>query len=409
MEVGANDGQSWSNTWHLAEMGWRGLYYEPVRTLADKCRQRHVDNNVTVIQKAVGSTNGKTKLYLGESASTLDYVARNDTFGYGNNPENFIWVDCVTLNASLAEQNIPHDFDLLVIDVDGDEVGVLRGLNLDTWRPGMIIIETCKRHPNESWRFNVRGIEARLNVYYTEIYQDHINSIYVRKDAEVVSLFQSKISTILKIGGWYSCTEFVETGTGAGDTLDQVFPYFNHCWSVELNAEYVGHARERFEDAPSITLLQGDSGEKMAEILPQLKGVPLFFLDAHYCGGYSAMGSKETPILAELETILKNVPNAVILVDDFKSFLSNANYPKPDDVKKFVLSIRPKGVFEILAEGGGMFLILPTKRKPVADRELKQVSSRVVRQAWIKPAVSQAEKKEERSFERAPILYGPYR
>lgn len=184
VEVGANDGYSWSNTWHLAEMGWKGLYYEAMPALAEACRKRHAANKVKVVQACVGEFYGKTKLFLGAGATTSFKVAQENTFSYGNSPERFVISQVVSLNQSLVEQHIPHNFHLLVIDVDGDEVGVLRGLDLFAWKPRMIIVETNKAHPIVSWRFNAEVIDSLLLPWYNEVYFDHINSIYVRKDAK---------------------------------------------------------------------------------------------------------------------------------------------------------------------------------------------------------------------------------
>lgn len=409
VEVGANDGYSWSNTWHLAQAGWQGLYFEPVEELANICWQKHICNNVEVIQAAVGSFDGFTKLYTGEGATTSDYVARNNTFGYGNSPDKFVMVPACTLNTALRDHEIPHDFDLLVIDVDGDEVGVLRGLDLSLWCPTMIIIETSKDHPNKSWRFNCQGIEARLKAQYQEIYHDHINSIFVRKDADMLSLFRSKVELILKVAGWYNCTTFVETGTGGGDMLDEVYPYFQQVYSVELDPNLYRNAQGRFWNAANVQLYHGDSGAVLAQIVPTLKGVTLFYLDAHFSGLGTARGSKETPILAELQTILKSPGSGyVILIDDLKHFIGTNDYPTQAALKKFTLDIRPKAEVEIIADGGGMILIVPGKKKRNLTRKLEVVTLRAVGGVMARPG-QQAPGFTPRSFERPPILYGPYR
>lgn len=164
VEVGGNDGYSWSNTWGLAETGWRGLYYEPVAELAEKCRMVHRKNNVQVIQACVGEFDGFTKLFQGQGCTTNPFVAENNVFLYGNSLDKFIVSKVVSLNTSLKEQGIAHNFELLVIDVDGDEVGVLKGLDLRTWAPQMIIIEANRGHPNPGWDFNADRIDNILSL-----------------------------------------------------------------------------------------------------------------------------------------------------------------------------------------------------------------------------------------------------
>ena len=53
----------------------------------------------------------------------------------------------------------------------------------------------------------------------------------------MATLFESKRDLILKVGGWYGCKNLVETGTGMGDMLAQVYPYFSEVHSVELLPE----------------------------------------------------------------------------------------------------------------------------------------------------------------------------
>lgn len=411
VEVGANDGYSWSNTWHLAQAGWQGLYFEPVEALAKKCAAKHAKNNVTVVQAAVGSFDGEAKLYTGEGATTSDHVARNNTYHYGNSPDKFIMVPACKLNTALENMEIPHNFDLLVIDVDGDEVGVLRGIDLSLWRPIMVIIEACKTHTNQDWRFNCRGIEARLGCHYREIWHDHINSIFVRKDLDMQTLFENKRDTLLRVGGWYGCVNFVETGTGHGDMLAAVHAYFKAAHSIELDPALYQQAQARFRNVSNVMIYPGDSGTVLPRILPFLEGTTLFYLDAHFSGLGTAKGSKETPILAELKTLLAPGSKAIILIDDLKHFTGQHDFPTIPDLEKYARGLQAKLLFEVLPDGGGMILIAPVSRKRNLTRKLIQVAP------VVKPAqpviaeggtVSQPDY-DKHKWERGPILYGPYR
>ena len=180
VEVGGNDGYKWSNTWGLAEAGWRGLYYEPDKEMADKCRITHANNNVYVADIAVGSHNGITKLYKGQGgATTSRRVSETDIFDHGNSKNNYELAKVCALNQSLPQHEIPNEFELLVIDTNGDVMAVLNGLNLNIWHPKMIIVETHKDHAG--WNFEAAEIDERLSPHYKEIYHDSINSIYICK------------------------------------------------------------------------------------------------------------------------------------------------------------------------------------------------------------------------------------
>lgn len=223
----------------------------------------------------------------------------------------------------------------------------------------------------------------------------------------MASLFDSKRNTILKYAGFYGCSTFVETGTGGGDMLDAVYPYFKQAYSMELDPGLFAEAKNRFSGASSVKLYLGDSSRILPAIMPLLKGLVFYYLDAHYSGGFTAQGSKETPIQEELEAILSvgAGANAIILIDDLADFYRNPAYPKPADLKVFIDQLRPGMDFEILKEGGGMLLVTPAKKKRDEKRKLVQVVEKVAAGA----KVSEAKPFEPRTFERPPMLYGPYR
>lgn len=134
----------------------------------------------------------------------------------------------------------------------------------------------------------------------------------------------------------------VETGTYFGEMIEGLRTEFPRIFTIELSEELHALARRRFQPYPHIQVIQGDSGERLAEILPKLDGPALFWLDGHYSGGLTALGSSETPILKELGHILE-APDLghVIVIDDARDFGHDPSYPSCETVKDFVLSRRP--------------------------------------------------------------------
>ena len=56
VDVGAHDGQLFSNTWGLARAGWAGLLIEPLPELAEQCRSNHRHHNgIEVLTAAIGT------------------------------------------------------------------------------------------------------------------------------------------------------------------------------------------------------------------------------------------------------------------------------------------------------------------------------------------------------------------
>ena len=179
VEIGAHDGRSWSNTAFLADLGWRGLYAEPIEHLANRCRENHINNRVTVEVCAVGSGSGITIRQNGDT----DYLfTGNPEFAKLNQATKITGeFQTVTLDQLLVVHNIPVGFDLLVIDAEGMEVEVLKGFRLDVWYPYLIIIETHELNPNAEMAERTDFINKFfLYEKYVKIYTSAINTIFLR-------------------------------------------------------------------------------------------------------------------------------------------------------------------------------------------------------------------------------------
>lgn len=154
VEVGANDGWHWSFTWGLAMIGWKAVYVEPVKELFAQCSAEFEElPNTKVLNLAVGPSNGVARLGMGE---------------YGAQTSGPVVVECeqVTLDSLIESCCINPGFDLLVVDVEGGEDGVLAGFDVARWRPKLIIIERPPKH-NKIESFG-----------YRTVYSDWINTVY---------------------------------------------------------------------------------------------------------------------------------------------------------------------------------------------------------------------------------------
>jgi len=139
----------------------------------------------------------------------------------------------------------------------------------------------------------------------------------------------------------YQCPIFFETGTCKGDMIQAVKDDFRQIYSVELSESLYQQARQRFQNNPHITLLQGDSGKVVPEVLEQISQPCLFWLDAHYSGPHTAMGEELSPVREEIVPILNHwVRNHIILIDDAREFRGKDGYPDIMELKEEVAHIR---------------------------------------------------------------------
>jgi hypothetical protein len=132
----------------------------------------------------------------------------------------------------------------------------------------------------------------------------------------------------------FAVTNFVETGTYLGETLGYIAGKNGvKCISIELSPELHQQACQKFNRHQNVTLLEGDSGERLPEVLEKITTPTVFWLDGHYSSGITAQADHDTPISAELEAILKHpIKDHIILIDDARCFDGTNNYPYLDDL-----------------------------------------------------------------------------
>jgi FkbM family methyltransferase len=190
VEVGAYDGDAFSNTSGLADLGWAGLYVEPVPRYARACARRHAANGrISVAQCAVGREPVLIDLHYGEGLTTarLDQVAVYEQIDWtrGFHQGVRIRVQQFPLEQLLVDAAIEPGFDLLVVDVEGSEDAVFDSFSLDVWKPHVMIVELIDRHPSFQSFDDVvlRSSNLRHRILrsgYHEHYADEINTIFRR-------------------------------------------------------------------------------------------------------------------------------------------------------------------------------------------------------------------------------------
>jgi hypothetical protein len=195
VEVGAYDGEFVSNTSCLADHGWKGLYIEPIQEHYSMCMQRHEKNDVIVANVAIGEEEGEKTIYYGDTLTTLDkdQVDRYGEIDWSQHIK-FKETTCYQMRLdSLMEQlEVPKEFDVLVVDVEGKEYDVFQTFDLEIWKPKMMIIELEDEHPSfkkyDDLISKIKGLRNFiLEKNYVEVFKDDINTIFVRKDLEIIT------------------------------------------------------------------------------------------------------------------------------------------------------------------------------------------------------------------------------
>lgn len=127
----------------------------------------------------------------------------------------------------------------------------------------------------------------------------------------------------------YNIVNFIETGTGMGETLDYVSNCnFKSIQSCEIERDQYNMLKQKYKD-DRIRLWCGDSTNMLITMLKNTSGPSLIFLDAHFPGtGYVRDSFIQTsdintlPLEDELNILksYKYLNKSVIVVDDLRIY-----------------------------------------------------------------------------------------
>jgi hypothetical protein len=146
-----------------------------------------------------------------------------------------------------------------------------------------------------------------------------------------------KVRTVKEYARRFGTSTFIETGTYFGDMVNKVKSQFSRIISIEVDERLYHEAAKRFRKHPHITILHGDSAAVLPAVLEQIKEPCLFWLDGHYSGGVTGMGSEVTPVLTEVRSICAHhVSKHIILIDDARLFGADEGYPSLDQLRTVV-------------------------------------------------------------------------
>jgi len=204
VEIGAYDGEGFSNTSFLADQGWRGIYVEPVTERCTTVRLRHWLNSVTVEPVAASNTEGSCEIRVMDALTTLDAETADayTRIGWGRKRASRATTRTIRLerlDTLLARNAVEHDFELMVVDVEGHELPVIEALAASPWRPRVLVVELVDTHADFAafgpLQLNARKArEAILALGYAPVYIDEVNTVFALGGAGTSMLHKSPLA-----------------------------------------------------------------------------------------------------------------------------------------------------------------------------------------------------------------------
>jgi FkbM family methyltransferase len=160
IELGANDGLKQSNTaFFEKEMGWNGILIEPSLEGYEKCKINR--KNSICLNYACVSNDYKDNYVLGDFHNNHLMGSVN---GVRNNSKNLIKVNAITLE-KILDEHCNTEIDFLSLDTEGYELNILKGLNLEKYRPKFMLIEVyTKDFTNIVNYLNMNNYKLHSNV-----------------------------------------------------------------------------------------------------------------------------------------------------------------------------------------------------------------------------------------------------
>lgn len=178
IDVGANDPVEFSVTKAFYDAGWNGINIEPMEQYYNLLvAQRERDINLPI---AISDKKGNFNIFeiKDTGLSTLDEQIAEQQEKSGRIIEKKV-IKTDTLN-NICKEYVHQEINFLKIDVEGFEIAVLKSLDLQKYRPWIILIETTEPSTGKINEFE--GEDLLINNNYKNIYFDGINTFYIANE-----------------------------------------------------------------------------------------------------------------------------------------------------------------------------------------------------------------------------------
>ncbi len=187
IDVGSHHPLINNNTYTLYKNGWKGINIDLDFNSIDMFNYfRPRDHN---IQRALSNKIGITDLYFFHNRAAKNTITKSR----GKGAKSIKKIKTDTLNNVIENSKINiKKIDFLSIDVEGNELNVLKGLNFKKYRPKIISIEFIKPNIKEFYQHDINNIlksdiyKFVINKNYKLVNWLHDDLIFISKTSKII-------------------------------------------------------------------------------------------------------------------------------------------------------------------------------------------------------------------------------
>lgn len=181
VDVGANHPRVDSISRAFYERGWKGITVEPVASLIELHRsERPRDIQVEAAAAEADDVSVTLHSVPGTGLSTLDSDVDERNRKEGRVVED-VEVDASTLTRILEDAGDEvHEIHFMVIDLEGAEERAIEGLDLQRWRPWVLVVEATR--PNSTIPSHQAWEQSVIDAGYSLCLFDGLSRFYVARE-----------------------------------------------------------------------------------------------------------------------------------------------------------------------------------------------------------------------------------
>ncbi|WP_084614736.1 FkbM family methyltransferase [Nakamurella lactea] len=171
IDIGANDPEIDSVTRAFYDTGWRGITVEPVHAYAERHREQRPEDLLFEVAVTAEPTGTVVFYQIPETGlSTLSEPLSKSHEATGRGKAQRIEVPTRRLDDLLEEAGWDHaDIHFMSVDVEGAEGEVLKSIDLDRWRPWIIVAEALEpdttNPSHEQWEPPLFAADYRFGLF----------------------------------------------------------------------------------------------------------------------------------------------------------------------------------------------------------------------------------------------------